>query len=97
MFNQAIVDLSFSITHPQGDTQWNSLRETLNNDALHRLERQVKFEGERCILMAAKLISPVIEDSFTVGYQWYVYNIEKRHPVSMEFQRCKRNIYVSGV
>ncbi len=56
----------------QGDAQWNSLREALNNDSLHRLERQAKFEGERCILMAAKLISPVIEDTFSVGYQWYV-------------------------
>ncbi|KZR97071.1 Intraflagellar transport protein 88, partial [Daphnia magna] len=58
---------------PEGDAQWNSLRESLNNDPLHRLERQAKFEGERCILMSAKLISPVIEDTFTVGYQWYVY------------------------
>jgi intraflagellar transport protein 88 len=55
----------------QGDSQWNALREALYNDQLHRLEKQAKSEGERCILMAAKVISPVIEDSFTVGYQWY--------------------------
>ncbi|XP_057366935.1 intraflagellar transport protein 88 homolog [Daphnia carinata] len=62
---------------PEGDAQWNSLREALNNDSLHRLERQAKFEGERCILMAAKLISPVIEDTFTVGYQWCVEAIKE--------------------
>ncbi|KAI9557616.1 hypothetical protein GHT06_017444 [Daphnia sinensis] len=62
---------------PEGDAQWNSLRESLNNDPLHRLERQAKFEGERCILMAAKLISPVIEDTFTVGYQWCVEAIKE--------------------
>ncbi|KAK4016574.1 hypothetical protein OUZ56_031534 [Daphnia magna] len=62
---------------PEGDAQWNSLRESLNNDPLHRLERQAKFEGERCILMSAKLISPVIEDTFTVGYQWCVEAIKE--------------------
>ncbi|XP_046644884.1 intraflagellar transport protein 88 homolog [Daphnia pulicaria] len=62
---------------PEGDAQWNSLREALNNDSLHRLERQAKFEGERCILMAAKLISPVIEDTFSVGYQWCVEAIKE--------------------
>ena len=46
------------------------LKEALTNDPLHRFERQSKAEAERCILMAAKLISPVIEDNFGVGYQW---------------------------
>lgn len=59
-----------AISWYQGDAQSDVLKEALTNDSLHRLERQDKLEGERSILMAAKLISPVIEDSFTVGYQW---------------------------
>ena len=35
------------------------------------MERQMKQEAERAILTAAKLISPVIEDSFSAGYNWY--------------------------
>lgn len=48
------------------------LKEALTNDPLHRLERQAKVDAERCILMAAKLISPVIDNNFSIGYQWSV-------------------------
>ena len=53
------------------DGRWSMLKQAVNNDPLHRLERQARMESERSILMAAKLISPVIEDSFADGYQWY--------------------------
>lgn len=29
-----------------------------------------KAEAERCIMMAAKIIAPAIEESFSDGYDW---------------------------
>ena len=54
----------------QDSGQWSMLKQALTNDQLHRLHRQTQSQSERYILMAAKLISPVIEDNFTLGYQW---------------------------
>lgn len=34
----------------------------------------MKLEAEKTILCAAKLIAPVIEDSLTTGFAWYILN-----------------------
>ena len=43
----------------------------IKNDSLRQYERQKRIEAERCIKSAAKLISPVIDVSFALGYDWY--------------------------
>nr|CAD7458130.1 unnamed protein product [Timema tahoe] len=58
------------------DPTANLIMEVIKNDSLHKLERQIKQEAERSILTAAKLISPVIEDSFSTGYNWCVETIK---------------------
>ncbi|KAK7867313.1 hypothetical protein R5R35_002130 [Gryllus longicercus] len=54
------------------DPRSNLLLEVIKNDSLCKIERQMREEAERSILTAAKLISPVIEDSFSSGYDWCV-------------------------
>ena len=44
------------------DPHANLILEAIKNDSLRRLERIKKHESEHCILTAAKLISPMIED-----------------------------------
>lgn len=56
----------------QDDTQANLILEVIRNDPLRKMERQMKQEAERSILTAAKLISPVIENNFSAGYNWWV-------------------------
>lgn len=56
----------------QDDKQHNLILEVIKNDSLRQLDRQKRAEAERCIKSAAKLISPVIDDSsnFAQGYDW---------------------------
>ncbi|XP_069680565.1 intraflagellar transport protein 88 homolog [Periplaneta americana] len=54
------------------DPASNLILEVIKNDSLRKLERGMRQEAERSILTAAKLISPVIEDSFSAGYNWCV-------------------------
>lgn len=35
----------------------------------------MKLEAEKTIICAAKLIAPVIEDTLTAGFAWYISNI----------------------
>ncbi|XP_056633007.1 intraflagellar transport protein 88 homolog [Diorhabda sublineata] len=44
----------------------------IQDDDLHRYEMKKRKEAEYCILTAAKLIAPFIEDSFGKGYDWCV-------------------------
>lgn len=50
----------------------NQFIEVIKNDALRRLEREKKYEAEKCIKTAAKIISPHIDNSFASGYDWCV-------------------------
>ncbi|KAL3284015.1 hypothetical protein HHI36_018185 [Cryptolaemus montrouzieri] len=49
----------------------------IRNDDLHTYEIQKRKEAEFCILNAAKLIAPLIEDTFSAGYDWCVAAIKK--------------------
>jgi intraflagellar transport protein 88 len=51
----------------QDDTAANLILEVIKADSLWKLERGIRQEAERSILTAAKLISPVIEDTFSAG------------------------------
>lgn len=44
----------------------------IQNDDLHKYESQKRKDAEYCILTAAKLIAPYVEDSFSEGYDWCV-------------------------
>ncbi|XP_042314236.1 intraflagellar transport protein 88 homolog isoform X2 [Sceloporus undulatus] len=54
------------------DTHTNLLIEAIKNDSLRQMERERKATAEKYIMTAAKLIAPVIETSFAVGYDWCV-------------------------
>ncbi|XP_067008666.2 intraflagellar transport protein 88 homolog isoform X2 [Anabrus simplex] len=54
------------------DPTANLILEVIKTDSLRKMERQMKQDAEKSILTAAKLISPVIEDSFSAGYDWCV-------------------------
>ncbi|CAG0895541.1 unnamed protein product [Cyprideis torosa] len=58
------------------DHQSRLILEVIKNDSLRKIERQRRQQAEKCIMSAAKLISPVIEDSFTEGYSWCVESIK---------------------
>ncbi|XP_054723610.1 intraflagellar transport protein 88 homolog, partial [Uloborus diversus] len=58
------------------DPQTNLIVEAIKNDSLRKIERQRKQEAEWTILTAAKLIAPVISDSFAAGYEWCVDQIK---------------------
>ncbi|KAJ8676662.1 hypothetical protein QAD02_012449 [Eretmocerus hayati] len=54
------------------DIAANILNETVKNDDLSKLERELKSNAERTILNAANLIAPVIEDTLAGGFAWCV-------------------------
>ena len=54
------------------DKQYTLIVEVIKNDAMRQIEREKKNEAERCIMMAAKIISPAIENSFSTGYDWCI-------------------------
>ena len=54
------------------DKQWNTLLEVIRNDPLRQLEKKRKAEAEKYIVMATKLIAPVVEAGFAEGYNWCI-------------------------
>ncbi|KAJ3660276.1 hypothetical protein Zmor_004731 [Zophobas morio] len=48
----------------------------IQNDDLHKYETKLCKDAEYCILTAAKLIAPLIENSFSMGYDWCVASIK---------------------
>ncbi|XP_030642032.1 intraflagellar transport protein 88 homolog isoform X2 [Chanos chanos] len=54
------------------DPHTNMVIEAIKNDQLHQMERERKALAEKFIMTAAKLIAPVIESSFAVGFDWCV-------------------------
>ncbi|XP_073469560.1 intraflagellar transport protein 88 homolog isoform X3 [Aquarana catesbeiana] len=57
---------------PGDDPHSNLVIEAIKNDSLHQMEQERKALAEKYIMAAAKLIAPVIENSFDVGYDWCV-------------------------
>nr|DBA32669.1 TPA: hypothetical protein GDO54_000444 [Pyxicephalus adspersus] len=57
---------------PGDDPHTNLVIEAIKNDSLHQMERERKALAEKYIMTAAKLIAPVIENSFDAGYDWCV-------------------------
>ncbi|KAM5288666.1 intraflagellar transport protein 88 homolog isoform 9-T9 [Ctenodactylus gundi] len=61
------LDLTYS-----DDPHTNLVIEAIKNDHLRQMERERKTMAEKYIMTAAKLIAPVIETSFAIGYDWCV-------------------------
>ncbi|XP_038059049.1 intraflagellar transport protein 88 homolog isoform X2 [Patiria miniata] len=59
------------LPHPD-DKHANLVLEVIKNDALREKEKEAKEGMERCLMAAAKLIAPAIEQSFSAGYDWCV-------------------------
>ncbi|XP_047741162.1 intraflagellar transport protein 88 homolog [Hyalella azteca] len=66
------VDDDEKYTATADDAHGNLILEVIRNDSLRKVERQLRQEAERAILTAAKLISPVIEEDYSAGYNWCV-------------------------
>lgn len=58
------------------DKQYSLILEVIKNDTLRKSEREKKAEAERCIMMAAKIISPGIEKTFSAGYDWCIEEVK---------------------
>lgn len=58
------------------DPQQRLLIEAIKDDPLRKIEKQRKAEAEKTILTAAKLIAPVIESSFAVGFDWCIERVK---------------------
>ena len=54
------------------DHQGQMIFEAIQEDALRRWEKKRKESAEKCIMMAVKLIAPVIEQTFDEGFDWCV-------------------------
>uniref|UniRef100_T1KM52 No mechanoreceptor potential B n=1 Tax=Tetranychus urticae TaxID=32264 RepID=T1KM52_TETUR len=54
------------------DTLATLILEAIKVDSLRKWERERKQERDWCILLASQLISPVIGETFTQGYEWCV-------------------------
>ena len=59
----------------EDDLHNHLLMEVIKNDELRQLEKQSRQELEWHILTSAKLIAPVIGDTFSQGYEWCVEQI----------------------
>ncbi|OBS59805.1 hypothetical protein A6R68_09066, partial [Neotoma lepida] len=64
------IDEDDKYISPSDDPHTNLLIEAIKNDHLRQMERERKAMAEKYIMTAAKLIAPVIEASFAVGYNW---------------------------
>ncbi|KAK5640651.1 hypothetical protein RI129_011462 [Pyrocoelia pectoralis] len=58
--------------HVQEDANDRLLAGAIRNDDLHSYEKKARADAEFCVLTAAKLIAPLIENSFSEGYDWCV-------------------------
>uniref|UniRef100_A0A8I3PF52 Intraflagellar transport protein 88 homolog n=1 Tax=Canis lupus familiaris TaxID=9615 RepID=A0A8I3PF52_CANLF len=66
------IDEDDKYISPSDDPHTNLVIEAIKNDRLRQMERERKAMAEKYIMTAAKLIAPVIETSFAVGYDWCV-------------------------
>ncbi|PAA49320.1 hypothetical protein BOX15_Mlig014944g2 [Macrostomum lignano] len=57
---------------PNSDRQTELIQEVIRNDDLRKVEMEREQDAERRIKMAAKIIAPVIEETFSDGYDWCI-------------------------
>ncbi|XP_072019243.1 intraflagellar transport protein 88 homolog isoform X2 [Amphiura filiformis] len=59
------------LPHPD-DKHANFVLEAIRSDTLRQSEKEKKAAMEKCVMAAAKLIAPAIEQTFSDGYDWCV-------------------------
>ena len=57
------------------DPQQRLLHEAIKDDSLRKIDNERQMLAEKTILTTAKLIAPVIESSFAVGFDWCIENV----------------------
>ncbi|CAM5075837.1 unnamed protein product [Eretmochelys imbricata] len=77
------IDYDDKYVSPNDDPHTNLLIEAIKNDQLRQMERERKGMAEKYIMTAAKLIAPVIETSFAIGYDWCVEVVKASHYVEL--------------
>ncbi|XP_009076255.1 PREDICTED: intraflagellar transport protein 88 homolog isoform X2 [Acanthisitta chloris] len=77
------VDYDDKYVSLNDDLHTKLLIEAIKNDSLSQIERERKSVAEEYIMTAAKLIAPVIETSFAVGYDWCVDVVKASHYVEL--------------
>ena len=60
---------SFSLLK-ENDAHQALLVEAIRDDTLRKIEKEEKRKAQSTIMNAAKLIAPVIENSFASGFDW---------------------------
>ena len=60
----------YSVTPEDHHSQM--ILEVIQDDALRQWEKERKAVAEKCIMMAVKLIAPVIESTFDEGFDWCI-------------------------
>eukprot|EP00842_Homolaphlyctis_polyrhiza_P000412 jgi/Hompol1/1371/HPOL_005581-RA len=68
----AVVEQSEDIMGPSSKDEPIEDHEVFNEDALRSIARERRKASERYIILAAKLIAPSIDATFTVGYDWII-------------------------
>lgn len=59
----------------QDDPQSQFLLEIIKNDKLRQWEKEQQDEAEKSILIAAKMMSSIIEDNYTAGTNNMIYKV----------------------
>lgn len=59
------------------DSHQRVLLEAIKNDSLRKMEKERKEMADRTILIAAKLIAPIIEATFAVGFDWCIEQVKE--------------------
>ena len=67
----------------EDDRHQRMLIEAIKDDSLRKIEKEKKATAERTILAAAKLIAPVIEGSFAVGFDWCIEKVKESQYVEL--------------
>ncbi len=67
----------YNIIYQDDDPHQRLLIEAIKDDSLRKIEKERKREAEKTILMSAKLIAPVIETSFGVGFDWCIERVKE--------------------
>ncbi|KAK6171274.1 hypothetical protein SNE40_019498 [Patella caerulea] len=65
------------------EKQNNLVLEVIKNDALRKIERERKYEAERCLKTAVKIISPAVESTFSEGYDSCIEQVKNSQYVDL--------------
>ena len=55
-----------------GDAQSDVINEAIRNDELRRLEQADRLAAESAILLAAKIIAPMLHGNYEEAYDWCI-------------------------